>query len=60
MIKRTLKQVHEMAEGLNDISRFQSKGINGVTIDSRTVKEGCCSFRLRERRLTAMSMSSRL
>ncbi|MFE5431633.1 UDP-N-acetylmuramoyl-tripeptide--D-alanyl-D-alanine ligase [Peribacillus simplex] len=41
MIKRTLKQVHEMAEGLNDISPFQSKGINGVTIDSRTVKEGC-------------------
>ncbi|WP_339201241.1 UDP-N-acetylmuramoyl-tripeptide--D-alanyl-D-alanine ligase [Peribacillus sp. FSL P2-0133] len=41
MIKRTVKQVHEMAEGLNDISPFQSKGINGVTIDSRTVKEGC-------------------
>jgi len=41
MIKRTLKQVHEMAEGLNDISPYQSRGINGVTIDSRTVKEGC-------------------
>ncbi|WP_410594112.1 Mur ligase domain-containing protein, partial [Bacillus sp. SIMBA_074] len=41
MIKRTLKQVHEMADGLNDITSFQSKGINGVTIDSRTVKEGC-------------------
>ncbi|MFE4430691.1 UDP-N-acetylmuramoyl-tripeptide--D-alanyl-D-alanine ligase [Peribacillus butanolivorans] len=41
MIKRTLKQVYEMVGGLNDIIPFQSKGIHGVTIDSRTVKEGC-------------------
>ncbi|WP_340372609.1 UDP-N-acetylmuramoyl-tripeptide--D-alanyl-D-alanine ligase [Peribacillus sp. FSL E2-0218] len=41
MIKRTLKQVHEMAAGLNDITSFQSVAIEGVTIDSRKVKEGC-------------------
>ncbi|CAH0310705.1 UDP-N-acetylmuramoyl-tripeptide--D-alanyl-D-alanine ligase [Peribacillus sp. Bi96] len=41
MIKRTLKQVHEMTDGLNDITPFLSKGIHGVTIDSRKVKEGC-------------------
>ncbi|WP_285769483.1 UDP-N-acetylmuramoyl-tripeptide--D-alanyl-D-alanine ligase [Peribacillus sp. SI8-4] len=41
MIKRTLKQVQEMAAGLNDITSFQSMGIQGVTIDSRTVTEGC-------------------
>ncbi|MCK1995510.1 UDP-N-acetylmuramoyl-tripeptide--D-alanyl-D-alanine ligase [Peribacillus muralis] len=41
MIKRTLKQVHEMAAGLNDITPFQSIAIQGVTIDSRTVNQGC-------------------
>ncbi|MFJ7756423.1 UDP-N-acetylmuramoyl-tripeptide--D-alanyl-D-alanine ligase [Peribacillus muralis] len=41
MIKRTLKQVHEMAGGLNDITPFQSRVIQGVTIDSRTIKDGC-------------------
>ena len=41
MIKRTIKQVHKMAGGLNDITPWQTRDVHGVTIDSRTVTEGC-------------------
>ena len=35
MINRTLKQIHEMVGGLNDISKWESVNIAGVSIDSR-------------------------
>ena len=37
MIKRTLKQIHKMIGGLNDISEWESVNIVGVAIDSRKV-----------------------
>ena len=37
MINRTLKQIHEMIGGLNDISEWESVNIVGVSIDSRKV-----------------------
>lgn len=37
MIARTLKQIHKMAGGLNDISAYESIEIHGVSIDSRNI-----------------------
>lgn len=37
MIARTLKQIHKMAGGLNDISAYESMEIQGVSIDSRNI-----------------------
>lgn len=37
MINRTLKQIHEMIGGLNNISEWESVNITGVSIDSRKV-----------------------
>ncbi|MFJ7748203.1 UDP-N-acetylmuramoyl-tripeptide--D-alanyl-D-alanine ligase [Peribacillus sp. NPDC097295] len=41
MIKRTLKQVSEMVNGLNDSKASELIEIHGVTIDSRAVTKGC-------------------
>ena len=41
MIKRTLKQVSEMVNGLNDSKAIELIEIHGVTIDSRAVTKGC-------------------
>ncbi|MGE7122496.1 UDP-N-acetylmuramoyl-tripeptide--D-alanyl-D-alanine ligase [Peribacillus sp. NPDC046944] len=41
MIKRTLRQISEMVNGLNDSKVFEPIEINGVTIDSRAVTKGC-------------------
>ncbi|MGE7782135.1 UDP-N-acetylmuramoyl-tripeptide--D-alanyl-D-alanine ligase [Peribacillus sp. NPDC097264] len=41
MIKRTLKQISEMVNGLNDSKVFEPIEIHGVTIDSRAVTKGC-------------------
>lgn len=40
MINRTLKQIHEMIGGLNNISEWESVNIIGVSIDSRKVTTG--------------------
>ncbi|WP_409303876.1 UDP-N-acetylmuramoyl-tripeptide--D-alanyl-D-alanine ligase [Peribacillus sp. SCS-155] len=37
MIKRTFKQIHEMAGGLNDAAEFANIDIHGVSIDSRNI-----------------------
>ena len=37
MIKRTLKQIHQMIGGLNTITEWESVCIAGVSIDSRKV-----------------------
>ena len=37
MINRTLKQIHEMIGGLNNITEWESVNIAGVSIDSRKV-----------------------
>jgi UDP-N-acetylmuramoyl-tripeptide--D-alanyl-D-alanine ligase len=37
MIKRTLKQIHELAGGLNDVSAYEKNVIHGVSIDSRNI-----------------------
>lgn len=41
MLKRTVKQVSEMVDVLNDIKSFELNEIHGVTIDSRAVTKGC-------------------
>ncbi|MFJ7640680.1 UDP-N-acetylmuramoyl-tripeptide--D-alanyl-D-alanine ligase [Peribacillus sp. NPDC097206] len=41
MIKRTLRQISEMVNGLNDSKVFEPIEIHGVTIDSRAVTKGC-------------------
>lgn len=41
VIKRTLKQISEMVNGLNDSKVFEPIEIHGVTIDSRAVTKGC-------------------
>ena len=40
MIKRTLKQIHEMANSLTTIDKNENILVEGVTIDSRNVKPG--------------------
>ncbi|WP_110926387.1 UDP-N-acetylmuramoyl-tripeptide--D-alanyl-D-alanine ligase [Bacillus massiliglaciei] len=40
MIKRTLKKIHEMVNGLNNISGFETIEVKGVSINSRTLTEG--------------------
>ena len=40
MINRTLKQIHEMIGGLNQIREWESVTIAGVSIDSRKVTDG--------------------
>jgi UDP-N-acetylmuramoyl-tripeptide--D-alanyl-D-alanine ligase len=40
MIKRTLKQISEMAGATNDLGRFSENIITGVTIDSRKIEAG--------------------
>ena len=37
MINRTLKQIHQLIGGLNDITEWESVHIAGVSIDSRKV-----------------------
>ena len=37
MINRTLKQIHKMIGGLNNITEWESVNIVGVSIDSRKV-----------------------
>lgn len=41
VIKRTLRQISEMVNGLNDSKVFEPIEIHGVTIDSRAVTKGC-------------------
>ena len=38
MLKKTLKQIHEMVGGLNNITDFESMIAAGVSIDSRSIK----------------------
>lgn len=40
MIRRTVKQLRDMITVENDLSPFEQVEINGVSIDSRTVKKG--------------------
>ena len=56
MINRTLKQIHELIGGLNNITEWESVNIAGVSIDSRKVTTNNLFVPLRGERLTDIVM----